>query len=200
MDTNPTNSRKKPLILLLILLAIFLIPFLLAWYLMAHNENLHEGTTNRGTLIQPPRNLADLRLQTVTGQSFVPGRKWLMLYINPNDCNADCQKMLYNMRQIRIATGKDIERVERVIVTFDKDPKLDTIINKDFPGTFHVMADKQQFQKTMAPLDSAKLALTQGYLYLVDPLGNIMMGYPNDVNPSSIFKDFQRLLKVSQIG
>jgi len=39
-----------------------------------------------------------------------------------------------------------------------------------------------------------------GRIYLVDPLGNLMMSYPGDAPPKSILTDLERLLKLSHIG
>jgi hypothetical protein len=38
------------------------------------------------------------------------------------------------------------------------------------------------------------------YIYVIDPLGNLMMRYPRDADPNGMKKDFVRLLKVSRIG
>ena len=38
------------------------------------------------------------------------------------------------------------------------------------------------------------------YIYLVDPLGNLMMRYPRDPDPAKLVKDLQRLLRYSRIG
>jgi len=38
------------------------------------------------------------------------------------------------------------------------------------------------------------------YIYLVDPLGNLMMRYPRDPDPAKLLKDLQRLLRYSRIG
>ena len=35
---------------------------------------------------------------------------------------------------------------------------------------------------------------------IMDPLGNLMMRYPRDADPSKIKKDVIKLLKVSRIG
>jgi hypothetical protein len=37
-------------------------------------------------------------------------------------------------------------------------------------------------------------------VYLVDPLGNLMMRYPEGADGKRMLKDLRRLLKVSQIG
>jgi len=40
----------------------------------------------------------------------------------------------------------------------------------------------------------------QNAIYLVDPLGNLMMRFPPDLEPKSLLKDLKHLLKVSRIG
>jgi hypothetical protein len=35
---------------------------------------------------------------------------------------------------------------------------------------------------------------------VVDPLGNLMMRFPRDPDPSRMLKDLQRLLKTSRLG
>jgi len=38
------------------------------------------------------------------------------------------------------------------------------------------------------------------HLYVVDPLGNLMMRYPREPDPSRMLKDLQRLLRVAGFG
>jgi hypothetical protein len=37
-------------------------------------------------------------------------------------------------------------------------------------------------------------------IYIVDPLGNLVLHYPVDASGKSVLTDLKRLLKVSQIG
>ena len=37
-------------------------------------------------------------------------------------------------------------------------------------------------------------------IYLVDPLGQVMMRYPDQPDPKKMIKDFQRLMKYSRLG
>jgi hypothetical protein len=37
-------------------------------------------------------------------------------------------------------------------------------------------------------------------IYVMDPIGNIMMQFSPDLSPKLILKDLNKLLKVSQIG
>jgi len=38
------------------------------------------------------------------------------------------------------------------------------------------------------------------HIYLVDPLGNLMMRFPREADPSRVIKDIQRLLRASSFG
>lgn len=203
---KPFSIHTRPLILLSIIFLIFILPILLALIFYKDSDKLIFKTTNHGTLIQPSPQLTSLQLKTSDGAN-IPNEqlhgKWLLLYVNPINCNQNCQKTLFYMRQIRLATGAERDRVQRAIITFKSkkpDSNLIKFLQGNYQGTQHWITDKKQFRKIMGITPLTMLAMTQGYIYLVDPLGNIMMGYALTENPSDIFKDLQKLLKVSQIG
>lgn len=203
-NTNEIAPKKNQSWILIILFLIFVVPIVLAWFYYEKGDKGITHTTNRGLLIEPPRDMAQLQLKTPKGGSFDQKQlrgKWLMVYVIPTTCHAACEKNLYFMRQIRLATGKNQERVQRIALVFPHkktDTHLTALLQTKFNGTIEVVANPKQFRKVMG--NDASLAMTQGYLYLVDPLGNMMMGYKIDANPADIFKDLQKLLRVSQIG
>lgn len=159
------------------------------------------STTHHGQLITPPLDMAKLDLPN--DQQLWRGH-WLLMYVNPaQSCDKTCEKMLYNIRQIRTATGKNSDRVMRAIVTFaakSPDPHLQQLLQTEFNGTLHLTPSRAVFVSLLQGNPSEKLAMQQGSIYLVDPLGNIMMFYPLDADPMGIFKDLSRLLKLSHIG
>lgn len=161
-------------------------------------------TVNHGELIQPLRNITELNLKNLNNK-LVPDNeltgKWTLLLVLPGACQASCQKMLYDMRQIRLASGKDRNRIQRAVITFSITNNKDLSQRlKIFAGTEHWLVSEPKLQSVMANLNSTAIAMKEGYLYLVDPLGNIMMGYKLEANPMDIYKDLQKLLAVSQIG
>ena len=114
--------------------------------------------------------------------------KWLLVSFDRAACGEYCQKKLYFMRQVRTAQGKDQGRVERLwIITDNGSPKPELLAQLDGTRVVHAAAD--DFPGN--PHD---------HLYVVDPLGNLMMRYPRDPDASKILKDLQRLLKYSQVG
>jgi hypothetical protein len=132
---------------------------------------------NYGELIAP-RALAGAPFDALRG-------KWVLVSFDAAACDAYCERKLYFMRQLRRAQGKDIERVERLWVLTDAGaprPELLAAIE----GT------------RIAP--SSDAAFSPDHIYLVDPLGNLMLRFPRDPDPSKMLKDLQRLLKYSRIG
>jgi hypothetical protein len=57
--------------------------------------------------------------------------------------------------------------------------------------------DKNKLEKWLPTENGTSL---QDHIYLVDPLGNLMMRYPKDADPNKIKKDLIKLLKASAIG
>jgi hypothetical protein len=138
------------------------------------------ATSNYGELL-PPRAVSAPALEPLRG-------KWVLVTLDAAACDASCEKKLYIVRQIRRAQGKDMDRVERFWALTDgakPRPELVAAIEGTYVGTLAAGA---------FPGNAAD------YIYLVDPLGNVMMRYPRDPDPSKMIKDLQRLLKYSRSG
>jgi hypothetical protein len=132
---------------------------------------------NYGELLAP-RTLSLAPLAPLRG-------KWVLVTADAAGCDAYCEKKLYFMRQVRRAQGKDMERIERLWLLSDGGaprPELLAAIE----GTHLARAQDPAF--------------TAEHIYLVDPLGNVMLRFPRDPDPSRMIKDLQRLLRYSRIG
>jgi len=138
------------------------------------------STANYGELI-PPRLLSGPPFERLRG-------KWLLIAIDGAACDAWCEKKLYYLRQLRRAQGKDMDRIERLWVLTDSGkPRADALAASE--GTR--ISRNENFGFPGNATD---------YIYLVDPLGNLMMRFPRDPDPSKLIKDLQRLLKYSRFG
>ena len=159
-----------------------------------------EGRTNYGALIDP-RNypIPPLDATTLdgkpTGLEAYKG-KWIMLQISDADCAADCRERLHNMRQLRLAQGKNMERIERVWLVTDKQP-LETQLIREYDGT-HILRVNEDKLKAWLPTETGTTAAD--HIYMIDPLGNLMMRFPKDADPNKIKKDLSKLLRASSIG
>lgn len=159
-----------------------------------------QGRTNYGTLIDPrafpiPPLSATLLGGTPIALNAYHG-KWIMLQVNGADCEDACKKKLYEMRQLRLTQGKEMDRIERVWLITDDKP-LDTMVMREYDGT-HMLRVKPEAVKAWLPVESGTTA--SDHLYMIDPLGNLMMRFPKDADPNKIKKDLAKLLKASGIG
>jgi hypothetical protein len=117
-----------------------------------------------------------------------------MLHADSGACGESCRKQLYYMRQVRLAQGANRERIERVwLITDDRAPS---------PEIAALVEDVALVRAGGSALVAALPAPhdPSDHIYLVDPLGNLMLRFPRDPDPKGIVKDLQRLLKVSRIG
>ena len=107
------------------------------------------------------------------------------------------------MHNIRIALGADAPRLQRILGMLDLDD-LVSIRNftRNYPGQLVLIMDKSDPVNLYYALNisEGELLLTEGELYLIDPLGNLIMFYSTGTNPGDILKDLQRLLRYSRIG
>lgn len=153
----------------------------LAWWL-----DLAPGAAgNYGTLITP---------QPLEVEALAPLRgRWVLVQIDGGACDAYCERKLYFMRQVRRATGRDMARVERLwLVTDDVAPA--PALLAAIEGTVIARADARLLARL--PAEGSPAA----HIYLVDPLGNLMLRFPRDPDPSRMLKDLQTLLRVSRFG
>lgn len=201
------KAKLKIQLTWLILGIIFLAPLTLASWFYAHPAQVLSMTSvNHGYLFQPPLNINDLQIKRVDNQKAWDEtqlqRHWWILFYAPKVNNEQWQHGLYQMRQVRIALGKDQDRVERVIVVPNNLPrsKLHSMVQANYQGTVEAMIapglwDQQVIAKIKKPLD-----LSHGSFYIIDPHGNLILAYPANVSPRHLYQDITRLLRASSIG
>lgn len=159
-----------------------------------------EGRTNYGTLLDPraypmpPLGSISLDGQPATLDAYKG--KWIMLQVNGADCTQTCKTKLYDMRQLRLTQGKDMDRIERVWLVTDKEP-LETFVLREYDGT-HVLRVDPAALKAWLPAEEG--TTPADHLYMIDPLGNLMMRFPKDADANKIKRDLGKLLKASRIG
>jgi cytochrome oxidase Cu insertion factor (SCO1/SenC/PrrC family) len=198
------NSRQA----LVLLAMLFLMPVSVAWLMHIRAEHgwRPSATTNKGTLIQPPRPLTlPAPLLGATGKplsrQFLAG-KWTLVYIGDAACAQACRDRLHQMGQARLAQGENMRRVQRLfLVTGASDATALTPILADYPGLAVALLSPGQTAE-VAPVFSVGDVPMQGAgnVYLVDPQGYLMMYYRPDIDPRGMIQDLERLLKYSHVG
>jgi len=191
MDSSEKSQIAKSNLTLWLILAVCLLPIVASTALYFLWKPTH--FVNHGELLDPVP-LADAEFSLAGGGRFalreLNGR-WVFLSIDDGACDDYCAKKLYLMRQIRLTQGKDADRVERVWLVRDgNQPAPQTLAG--FDGTREVVLATGD-GLNLFPADKSRT----DYIYLIDPVGNLMMRYPPDADPSRMKKDMAKLLRVS---
>lgn len=196
------NARRRARLGLIGLAALFFVPLALSFYLYYGTSWRPRGTTQHGELIEPARPLPEAGLMLADGGRMGPGwlqGEWHLVYLGPGDCAEACRDMLVRMRQVRLALDKDMDRVGRVFL-YSGTLSCGEYLAAEHPGLVVASVDDEPGKRLLAEFPGGRSAVSSGKLYVVDPLGNLMMSYPGDAPPKSILTDLERLLKLSHIG
>lgn len=192
---------------LLIMAAIFMGPMLLAYLLV---NNMHYfgdfNTKNHGELIDPAKPLQNINLSRTSGEEFKLSDlrdKWVMVYIGSASCDTKCSENLYKMRQSRLAQGGELKRIRRLYISVDGKPTstLQAVLS-EHQGLEVVYGSDSQIQQVLQQFDLTHQAVTNETvgMFIVDPLGNLVMRYQTGFEAKGLVKDLSLLLKASYIG
>lgn len=198
-----SEPEKKSLLVyrikFIVLILVFLLPFIGGW-LAFYVFDYRPDSKNYGELVQPVRAMSFPELTSQDGRVLTNSfwKKWSFVILSNSQCDELCKKNLYYLRQMRVALGRDMDRVQNILISAripDDDfvqflteyPKLTVInqANRDLMDAFKLPG--------IEPGETS-------VLYLIDPAGNLMMTYSAVNEPASILSDLRRLLRISQIG
>jgi SCO1/SenC len=204
IDTGilPSPRGRRTLILVALL---FLLPVVAATALYVSGWRPEGRSLQHGELVQPARPVGDAEL---TGADGAPYRlnalrgKWAFVYFSPLPCTQACRNSLYKMQQVRLAQGRDAPRVERVMIVAAAGTSALRELAQQYPGLAAVSGTRATLQTLAREFVSSQgtaLDVT-GRVYLIDPIGNLVLSYAPDADPSGMRKDLARLLRLSQVG
>ncbi|RPH64063.1 MAG: cytochrome C oxidase subunit I [Burkholderiales bacterium] len=197
-DARRRRAGRMKMLAILLVCAAPVIASYLTYYVIRP-----EGRTNYGTLIEPLRAVGPLGTivaaggtrQQAGGIDSLRGR-WIMLVVAPAACDAGCRQRLYEVRQVRLTTGKDRDRVERVWLIED-DASPDPALLAQHEGLVLMRAGVEAFAQALPATPGTRVS---DHIYVIDPLGNLMMRFPQDADPSRMKKDLAKLLRASRVG
>jgi cytochrome oxidase Cu insertion factor (SCO1/SenC/PrrC family) len=180
---------------------MFFAPLGLAFYLY-YGKSWHPGgRVNAGELIAPARPLPSLALPLAgagaTNPQFLKG-KWTFLYVQHGRCDDECRRHLYDTRQVRLALDREMNRVQRVFIG-DGDCCDLQELKATHPDLIAIRASPED-EPLLALLPIGAGAVNAHRVYLIDPLGNLMMFYTPEAKSKGMLDDMKRLLRLSSIG
>jgi hypothetical protein len=195
--TDPVESRGRPAAgdprgrrILLLLAAITVAPVLASYtiyYFFPRSTQVNYGT------LLPTAPAPEIRGERADGTPWrlaeLRGR-WVLLVAGDGRCDAACQRKLYATRQARTMQGREQDRIVRVWLVSGASAPDPSVLTEQ-PGLV-----------TVGVADAALAALPAGpgAIYLIDPLGNLVLQYSDDPDIKGISKDLGRVLKASGIG
>jgi len=121
--------------------------------------------------------------------------KWSLVYIGQQGCDTACETQLHDLRQLHVSLNKEIGRVQRVLLVVNnaKDERL-TQLQQQYPDL--IILTGPGVEALVGQFGASQT----GVVYLIDPLGNLMMRYLPGYQPKGMRKDLMRLLTYSWVG
>jgi hypothetical protein len=116
--------------------------------------------------------------------------------VAPGRCEQPCREALVVMRQTRLSLNQEMQRVNRVLIAGADccDPEF---LKVEHAGLIVLDAGSAPAQNALRVFPQDDLAHS---IYIVDPLGNLVMRYDDRSNPKGLLQDLKKLLKLSHIG
>ncbi|MCD0505532.1 SCO family protein [Bordetella petrii] len=207
-ETSTTNApaRKRSLLPLVLVFLCSLAPILAAIVVYNNPQWWPDEASNYGALLDPQRPIppaSELQLTTLDGQPFdlksLEG-KWLLLSAGPGDCPEACARKLFITRNSHASQGKNVDRLARVWFITD-DAEVPAKVLEAYKGTVMVRARPEQLARFLLARDT--VAGQPGLLdpiWVIDPLGNLMLQFPANADGVKVRKDISKLVYNSRVG
>jgi hypothetical protein len=206
-NTSAGDLRARNLRTLAALAALFFLPLLASFWLYYGTGWRPAGHVNHGELITPARPLPAVTLPRVAltaAAAHEPSAaypalfhgKWMLVYVGDGRCDSSCRQSLYVMRQTRLALGTEMTRVARVFLVSSHCCAKEYLAQEQ-AGIVAFDAGSAEGTRLLSEFPAAD---SPNSLFVVDPLGNLMMRYDVRRDPGGLLIDLKKLLGLSQIG
>ncbi len=199
IDLNAEQQKKGRLVVISMVI-FFLVPIMVVVLMYKFNWKPSTGAS-LGELVTParlinmPSGLKNSDSQAVIADFWKD--KWSVVYVAAK-CEQACEAKLHDMRQIHVSLYKEMPRAQRVLITEQLDnAKYKTM----YPELFIIDQPATSLTNLATQFNiGAESAVNSDRIYLVDPLGHLMMSYPSSTSAKDIRKDISQLLRYSWAG
>jgi len=198
LDKEIKVSGNKATAIFILLFPVFLM--VMASWIYKTGTFMPTSRFNKGHLVQPVVPIESLHLKNEAGlevnnEAFIGS--WSLLVVGNPECVNFCKHALYNTRQIHKALGRNSSRLKRFFVGGDLASES---VFAEQPGLVRLRANTVSSQSYTKNNSYLNFALGEDVIFLIDPLGSIMMCYDKDHSGKQVLKDIENLMKLSKVG
>jgi len=193
-----SDSRVRGRRIFLIVAAVFLVPVAVAFTLYYGKLWHPANSSSKGELINPARPLIVAGLRHPDGTPASPevlSGKWTLIYIGDGRCDEACRNALVFGRQSRLALNNEMTRVQRVLLATANCCDQE-YFSREQEGLIALDASSKEASALLAQFPEER----EHSLFIVDPLGNLMMRHDASHTTQDLLSDLKKLLKLSHIG
>lgn len=193
---TPETGKTRSRLALLAMALLFVGPLAVAGWLYLGGIWSPAAGSNHGELLNPivtlPRDAQPRVDGTVADGGYLLG-KWNIVHFVDDGCDPACMEALLMTRQVRLAMARYADRIQRVMFINDET----TVSSVEHPQLLQVRLSGNAGNTITTLLNNA--GGTQR-VFVVDPLGNLVLAYPLSGPPADIRDDLKKLLRLSRIG
>ena len=151
------------------------------------------GTTNQGSLLKPAVDIS-----TVLTEKPATSLKWKILIAGGESCDAACQKVILETRQIHILLGKLTRRAERVYLANPEQLSQEALDDLHLAHPFLIVQQSglSEFAELLKG-SSIDWDMRDTRYFVVTPDNEAILYYTQDNDVTGLLEDLKHLLKYS---
>lgn len=191
MSRPDKRGHRRTLIVLAVVCAAPVVGSYVAYYWIKPT-----GRVNYGELLDasPASEIGGTKLDGAPFHLSEYRGKWVLVLADDGACEETCRRKLYATRQARAIQGREQERIVRVWLQRADAPRPGDALLSQHPGLVAARIDPERWPALKGAGDTVQ------NIFLIDPLGNLILRYPADPDIKRMAKDLERLLRASRIG
>ena len=181
MASPKIAKQNRPQVIIMLIALPLLCAFgVYSLIFLAQRDTLFQ-TTNQGKFVDPPALARHLGLSDALGVPVDGSGRW-WLWLVRAQCDAACAATLAGLQRLHSQLGPNAGRVRQALISADE-------------RGFQRLGG--QFPDLLRFVSSGERRLEEG-VYIVDPMGSVVLRYPPDTEPEPVQHDLVRMLKVSK--
>lgn len=183
--TEQHSVKPRGQLKLLALLAVVIGPILVAWLMVKLQIGIPQSQTNHSSLVDPALSVSDWQVPV---EPVGYGAPWRLLVTAPAGCDEACLTLVHE------ALGQFARQGQ----SHGQSVLHPISLERDYPRLQQLPLDRRAYESSLeAHAPDWRIG---PQLWLVDPLGRVVL-HRDPANPGKhLLDDLRRLLKLSKIG